>query len=840
MIIDYITGKKLHDNPEEQYRQEFEHILVDDLNYPKDHMDIEVPLQRGSNRKSELMDLVIYNDETFTQENILAVIEIEHAGVDYDNQVLSYATATPALYVGWFSGYEEKSKHPRYFFRDYVNSPTDFIPIPSLPHYGESVDEIGMYKKSELKPAKNLKQLFNRIHYYLYGNSEIKREENIAEEFIKLLFCKILDENQPGETAKFRITPHEYQTESGRQDAVNRIKDLYKDLRNNPSFKDMFQDDKIYLDNDSIVYVISQLQELGLLNPQTNTDALGDAYEVFLPSTLKGDSGQFFTPREIVRFAIKIIAPNYFQPDEVIFDPACGSGGFLSIALEYIKGQIKDAYKDRNFSKDRLNSLLKTFASTHIYGSDIDPLLYRIAKSYMAIIGDGSSNIVNADSLKNTADLPLKKGSADIILTNPPFGTKIDVVDPNTLKKFELGHKLKDGQPVKNKVLEGQDPDKLFLNLDIEYLKNATSSQKGGRMAIVLPKQILSGTEEESVELRKWLLSKVQITAIIDLPREAFQPYTGTKTSLVFVKKVQQIPDDYDIFMAVANTVGHDRRGEPLYEKDEKGSVKLDKEGNKLINNELPEILKSWESYKNTGKIKKNKNISCFKIAFSDIKNSQILRLDAWYYDPEKNKIVKTLEDNVGKSITEIQRLGDLVEPNGIFYPGRHRRDYVPKSKNSVPFYSGTQILQSRPYDLKYEPKDYKPAKHHFVKKGWLLITRSGSTGRVVMVDDALDGSMVTEHAIRVIANKELINPYYLYAYLASSKLGKTLLDKGIYASVVDHISPQFVESIPIARLSPDKEKQIADNIKESIQLKERSEKLFLDGSTSLDNDIFS
>ena len=140
----------------------------------------------------------------------------------------------------------------------------------------------------------------------------------------------------------------------------------------------------------------------------------------------------------------------------------------------------------------------------------------------------------------------------------------------------------------------------------------------------------------------------------------------------------------------------------------------------------------------------------------------------------------------------------------------------MPKGSGSVEFYSGTQILQTRPYDIKYQPRNYKPALKHFVEKDWILITRSGTTGRVVMVNDQMAGKMVTEHVIRVICDKEQVDPYYVYAILASDKIGRQLLDKGIYASVVDHISPQFVSTIPIPRLSPEKEKEIADKVREA------------------------
>lgn len=840
LIEDYATGKPVKGNPEEQYRQLYEKILIDDLGYPKEHIDIEVNIQRGSKRDSERADIVVYNSSRKAQDNIYIIIEIETPKKKYDFQAFSYATATLAPYCVWFAGYANNSDGPVVLYRDIQNEPTKFNEIPSLPRYGETYDTIGLYRKGDLKPAKALKLLFSRIHHKLYGSGPIKREENVAQEVIKLLFCKIIDETSPNDLCEFRITPNEMQSAKGLAEARKRIEKLYSVLLNDPDFGQMFAGEALEYDDDSIGYIISELQGIAFLHPETNTDALGDAYEVFLPSTLKGESGQFFTPREVVRFAINFINPRY-DYNEKIFDPACGSGGFLSIAIEHLRKQIYSLYEDRGFSKDRLEGMLKEYAGKYIFGTDIDPLLYRIAKSYMAIVGDGKTNIFNFDSLEPENRYPqsfterIKPGSVDVILTNPPFGTKIDDTREYVLEQYELGHYLDDDGKVTSEMLGGQDPDKLFLEKDIKYLKEATPTENGGRMAIVLPRQNLSGAEHFSVQLRKWLLGKVKINAVIDLPREAFQPYTGTKTSIIFLEKVYKIEDDYPIFMGVSEAVGHDRRGNPLYRKDNQGRDLLDESGNRIIWNDLPDILSEWESYKN-GVIPETSNPSCFVISSKDILEDPTRRLDAWYWDPNKNKLAKTLENALGEDVVEIVKLGDLTVQGGIFYPGRHKRNYVEESEDSVPFYSGTQILQMRPYDIKYQPKNYTPARNHFVHKDWILVTRSGSTGRVRMTDNTLDGCMVSEHVIRVICNSELIDPYYVYAYLASEKIGKVLLEKGIYASVVDHISPEFVSSIPIARLNPEKEKEIADQVRVAEELRARANDLLFSEINDVEN----
>lgn len=845
-FYDYATGKEVRSNPEELYRQLFEHILIDDLGYPKSNIDIEVILQRGAKRNAEEVDIVVYKSDVHKQENAYIIIEIETPKKKYDLQAFSYVTATTAPYCVWFAGFEKNSEGPFYHYRDLTKDPTKFMSIPTLPRYGETQETIGKYRKQDLKPAKALKLLFSRMYYKLYGNGPIKREENIAIEVIKMLFCKIMDEIGPEDLCEFRATPVELASADGKKAIKARIEKLYDRLLKDPDFGTMFKGERLEYDEEWIAYIVSELQGIALMHEETNTDALGDAYEILLPSTLKGESGQFFTPREIVRFAMDIINPSY-KDNELVLDTACGSGGFLSIAIEKLRKQIEELYKNRNFSKDKLNLMLKDYADKYIYGCDIDPLLYRISKSYMAIVGDGKSNIYNFDSLEPYESLNenfkkrIKPGTVNVITTNPPFGTKIDDTRDYVLEKYELGHKLIDGEPTKE-LVDGQDPDKLFVERDILYLKDATDSEEGGRMVIVLPKQNLSGAQEESVEFRKWLLKKVQITAIIDLPREAFQPHTGTKTSLVFLKKVKNIPEDYPIFMAVSEAVGHDRRGNPLYKKDASGMNLLGDDGKEVIWNDLPEIYAQWNNYVLSGTVKDRTGEhepSCFVINSKQILNDESRRIDAWYWDPNKNNLAKELEESIGEDVVEIVRLGDLVVEHGIFYPGRHKRNYVMEGEESVPFYSGTQILQVRPFDLKYTPKDYKPAAKHFVEKNWILITRSGSTGRVVMVTDNMAGAMVSEHVIRVICDETLIDPYYVYAYLSTNNIGKILLERGIYASVVDHITPDFVATIPIPRLKPEKEKEIADKVRAAEKKRDEANKTFLSERDEIEKIMF-
>ncbi len=827
-VIDYITGKELRLTPEEKVRQELEHILVDALGYPKEHMDIEFKIQRGSNRNAESADIAIFRDAKHEQTNLLAIVETKAPGHKLDNQAFSYVTATTAELVMWFDGLERgKSRGGVYFYRDMVHAPTDFVEIPNFPGFGESLDSVGKYLKSELRPVTNLKGIFRQLHNRLYAEGPLKREDAIAQEVIKLLFCKLYDElYTTSSTCEFSATVKELQTKGGRTAVAKRIRGLFKQLQNDPAYGRLFVGERLLYPDDWIAYIVGEIQPFGLTHEESSTDAIGDAYEVFVGPQLKGESGQFFTPRSVVSLAVNMMSPSLADRESII-DPACGSGGFLSFALRHVRDEADTVFASQPASWRR--NRVSEFASSFIHGMDADPLLYKVAKSYMAVVGNGRSGIFHADSLGSLDEIGeerIQADSFDVVLTNPPFGTKIKIEAEETLTQFELAHALKDGKEFGGIVKGGQDPAILFIERCHQLLRSAGKERKGGRMAIVLPRQILSGQDRAVREIRHWILRHFRLLAVVDLPAEAFQPYTGTITSILFAEKDDNPPDDYDVFMGVAEHVGHDRRGAPLMSRDERGMPIKDADGVALVLDDTPEITDSYKQFKSTGSVSDTAP-GTFTVPVSDIFAQEGKRLDAWFYDPGKNDVVKRIWDVAasGDGYDEVLPLSDLVkERSDVFYPGRHKRNYCEPSPESIPFLSGTNILQGRAFGVKWQPREYKPVQAAIVKEGTILITRSGSVGRVVFVGpnlagfDVGDGLAVSEHVIRVIADPEAVDPGYLYAFLAS-EIGGTLLDQGTYASVVQHITPQHVLSLPIPLPDAATQKKIGDRVRRQAMM---------------------
>lgn len=304
-----------------------------------------------------------------------------------------------------------------------------------------------------------------------------------------------------------------------------------------------------------------------------------------------------------------------------ILDPACGSGRFLTYALDYVRRKLAtQLFPDEHpmiqvlkLARDsRYNSLVHEYARRCLYGIDFDPDLKRAARMNMILNNDGHGNILSFNSLEyplmvaskiiselrthyglptskrdlsEGSDLPdpvrarldADLGTFDFVFTNPPFGAKIPVDDPRILKQFDLGHRwVKDEDRwIKTADLQARvAPEVLFVERCVQWVKSGT-----GKVAIVLPDGILGNPDAASI--RYWILTHCQVLASVDLPVEAFLPQVGVQASLLFLRRKSQREMDaealgnrleYEVFMAVAEKVGHDRRGNVIYQRDADGA----------------------------------------------------------------------------------------------------------------------------------------------------------------------------------------------------------------------------------------------------------------------------
>ena len=352
--------------------------------------------------------------------------------------------------------------------------------------------------------------------------------------------------------------------------------------------RDVFRaGDELELEPKTLAWIAGELARYQFLDAEV--DVKGMAYEAMVATTMKRERGQFFTPRNVVGAMVAILAP---RPDERVLDPGMGSARFLVACLDRFRqrravdlmgADASEAALRRARNGKQILGEAADYARACLYGIDVDPELLRAAKMNMLINNDGHGNLVTANSLELTrgelaagrfGGVDIRFGSYDVLLTNPPFGSKIPVDDPQVLRAYELAHrwrKAESGTWIKQEgaLRPKMPPEILFIERCLDFLR------EGGRMGIVVPDGILGNPDNEPI--RAWILERTRVLASIDLPVEAFLPQVGVQASLLFLQKKTAAElnaggdDDYPIFMAVAEHVGHDRRGNPTFRRDPDG-----------------------------------------------------------------------------------------------------------------------------------------------------------------------------------------------------------------------------------------------------------------------------
>ncbi len=564
-IIDFISGQEVKATPEEvEAVQIFAKQLVEDYSYPKAHIQtrpqFRVKVRPSDTKKEYPVDIAVFPNDKKLEDEIYIIVECKKKNrKDGKTQLQDYLRFSKAFLGVWFNGDE------RLFLRKVEKAGRiEFEEIPNIPQYGQRVEDIGKFRRKDLKPTHNLKATFKAIRNHLAANTVgATRDEVLAQQLINLIFCKIYDERftEPNEIVSFRAgVDEEAKVVKERVlDLFDKVKRKYKEV--------LDENDIINLDANSIAYVVGELQNYCLI--EAERDIIADAFETFIGHALKGGQGQFFTPRNVVKMMVDILDPN---DEDLIIDPACGSGGFLVEALRHVWRKLDAEGEKYHWNKNNLQEEKMEVALNKIRGIDKDYFLSKVAKAYMAILGDGKSGIFNEDSLEKPENwqdktrLKVDMGKFSVLLTNPPFGSKIPVRGEDKLKQFDLAHKWKENKKTseweKGKLKDKEAPQILFIERCLQLLK------EGGRMAIVLPDGIYGN--ESLGYIRNWLLDKARIVAIVDVPLETFMPNTSTKTTIMILQKLpsNKIPKDYPVFMAVAETCGHDRRGKELSEDD--------------------------------------------------------------------------------------------------------------------------------------------------------------------------------------------------------------------------------------------------------------------------------
>ncbi len=555
--ITYVTSDNHTENyndPEERVRAEFWAELIYKYEYPVNRIKIEVTVP--DRLPTDRADIVVFSDDDCKRP--YAIVECKKEGVtDAEfNQAIEQGVGNAtwvklrADYVVIIAGGTRRVLDVSDKYGAFEREQNILADLPRA--YGKP-QEFRFYKGTEydIKPVsrEDLIATIKKCHQTLWGGGRLSPPTAFGE-LCKLIFVKISDEQKPrkkGEPYQFQIKTHEPSSK-----LAERINALYDEQK----IKDpeVFTE-SIKVDDRVLRTVVSHLEAINL--NKTDLDVKGVAFEQFMDGFFKGDFGQYFTPREIIDFCVKMMKP---EQSWRVLDPSCGSGGFLLHTLDYMRKKADDFY-DKNTDPTEHKEYWHKFAEKCLFGIEINDEIARVAKMNMIVHDDGHTNVISHDALESIEKMHdhnrgFKENEFDLILTNPPFGSTINLAEKPYLSTYELGNNV-DAKD-KKKPRKNQSSEVLFIERIWQFLKPGT-----GKAAIVLPDGILTNSSMQYV--RDFILEKFQLLAVVSLPQCAFAHFgAGVKASVVFVRKRsnnEKPNDDEAIFMAAPELIGYDATG---------------------------------------------------------------------------------------------------------------------------------------------------------------------------------------------------------------------------------------------------------------------------------------
>lgn len=363
-------------------------------------------------------------------------------------------------------------------------------------------------------PEGFLRVLEDLLDHVVARDNNVTRREEQLDQLCNIVLLKLESDKRakgsPKKPVLFGPRTNAHITAEHLREAFKKFVDVYPDVFTTE------KDRELRLDDGSLMACAQSLGRLKLLDLNVTTVSLG--FQVLRSAALKQKEGQYFTPQPVIRAGIKLMQLTW---DDLVIDPACGTGGFLVEALLYMQSVMKDHHEAARWAQMR------------IFGIDKDAIGVKLTKAIMQILGDGSAHCVRGDSIRsyrwlmdyprlNTPDFA--DGRFTAVVTNPPFGQNLTV----------------DGADARAAGLDiAQMPDGSYRDLEIGllFLNRAWKLlKKGGRVGIVLPETYFFSSQYRFIW--DWMDGKLKPVVVANIPMEAFQGFCRAKTNFYVFQKI--------------------------------------------------------------------------------------------------------------------------------------------------------------------------------------------------------------------------------------------------------------------------------------------------------------
>ena len=673
--------------------------------------------------------------------HILFVIECKQPDIDVGLQQLeTYMSLEPHVKLGIWANNADVSARTLFVYKDAKglsypkkNTVKD-IPLIGTPLVPSAVkltfDDLIIPAKETL--YKSFSELLDVV---VAQDGNVTRREEQLDQLCNLILLKLDSDKQGKIDPSTEVYFRTFATESG---TGKYIKDKFSDFI--VVYPDIFvtqSDQEIRFDNSTIHEVVERISKYNFID--IGADTVSIAFQVLRSAALKQEEGQYFTPKQVIQAAIKLMD---LSLDDIIIDPACGTGGFLIQALIELKERFPDKEKE-----------ISRWAQLHIFGIDKDAIGIKLTKAIMQILGDGSAHCVRGDSVlthtwktkyPHLLTNSYKNGRFSKIFTNPPFGAPL---------KIKYGDAKKAGLSIADYVENGKD---IELGLAM-FNRCCDLLRSGGRMCIVLPETYFFSPSYKYV--REWVKERLKPICVANVPMDAFQGFCRAKTNLYIFEKLDEDKSNLDIGgdkVTILNpqTCGIYKNGSDRFVVDADGK-RTD-----IIDNELLRLSKEY-SAGNTDEL--------FIVPLSTTYDSDVLV--PRYYDRSLQKPFETLKSKYGFDGVTI---GELCDSGIISISGGHGSPSNDLRNGKIPYVKVSDIRNMRinvnptnlvPLELARRFWKTKDGKSNL--QAWDLISPSRASSNIGEFAILLPGEeqvVLTKEVfvIRVYENSMGYSPFYL------------------------------------------------------------------------------
>ena len=855
-----IRNKEIRLTPEEAVRQLYVYELIHIYGYAPENIKLEHAIHFG--REVKRADIVIFQRDYPDSEYIIVEVKKPNSKEGRE-QLKSYCNATGAIMGVWSNGHEVYCYQRR--------ESNIFEAIPRIPKAYEKLPDVlterwtieDLKANDKLKDGrKSLKALVQEIEDDVLANAGV----NAFDEIFKLIFTKLYDELQSVRKSKRELQFRNYGDTD--EDLKTNIQKLFNEAKG--KWKGVFEDSaEIALTPSHLALCVSTLQDVKLFN--SNLDVVDDAFEFLMNKDMKGEKGQFFTPRYVIDMCVRMLNP---QEHESIIDTAAGSCGFPVHTIFYVWGQIYDRLglpRMDMFTAEEKPEECKDYVKDKVFAIDFDEKAVRVARTLNLIAGDGHTNVMHLNTLdyshwKETTK-PLswmqkyhegwykfltfaesedsyRNFMFDIVMANPPFAG--DIKESRILSRYELSRNAKGNTQSKT----GRDI--LFIERNLQFLK------PGGRMAIILPQGRFNNSSDKYI--RDFIAERCRILAVIGLHENVFKPHTGTKTSVLLVQKWDDdlCPkcEDYPVFFATMKRPGKDNSGEKIIRRYENGDYMRDPHNHPIVEHDLYSVTvqegnKTWNtedgiteafiefakregfSFFGDSLFVEDKyralmsRLECSEVMLSELENN--FTLGAEYYD-RKYTNASIMIQNCGN----VQTLSNISQQ---ITDGDHgATEYLDEG---VTYLLGECIKQGIIDTSKaryISPDKHMTLSKSALREGDVLVVKTGDVGKSAVVPDSLTGANISVHIGKIRLMKGY-NPYFVSAFLNCS-YGCTQLLRRSMKTTRPEIKLVELQDIRIPKLSDEFDSVIEDTTRRAIKTRTESNQHYTTAQTMLSDAI--